>query len=324
MSNNLISIVVPVYNVEKYLDRCIDSLIKQKYENIQIILVDDGSKDKSGLICDRWAEKDNRITVIHKVNGGLSDARNTGTKAAKGDYILFVDSDDYVDIDYASSLYKLKEDFKADIACTPLIYEYENGKAKSTSRFSDKCIDRVEAKTMVMRAKYSIGVTACSKLFPRQVLINNLFPVGKLHEDLAVMENIFDSFDSIAISSNASYHYVQRQTSITHKDVDFKSLFWAIKQVENQMAKDNSIEFRRACIYRIYDLVTEITRVIDPGKSRKSIIETQKKIRKYRKLYLSDPENNFKSKIKGFLIAGSYLSFCLFCKMNRIKNKVNS
>ena len=324
MSNALISIVVPVYNVEKYLNRCVESLINQDYENIEIILVDDGSKDKSGIICDRWAEKDDRINVIHKSNGGLSDARNAGTKATQGEYILFVDSDDYVNNDYVSSLYNLKERYSADIACTPLIYEYENGKSKPNKQFEDKCINRSEAKTMLMRARYSIGVTACSKLFPKEVLIDNLFPVGKLHEDLAVMLDIFDTFDSVAISQNASYHYVQRQTSITHKDVDFKSLFWAIKQVERQMENNKNLQFKRACIYRIFDLVTEITRVIDYRKSKNSIKETQRLIRSYRNIYLRDPENTIKTKMKGVLIASSYISFSLFCMLNRIKNKVNS
>ncbi|MBQ5852329.1 MAG: glycosyltransferase family 2 protein, partial [Lachnospiraceae bacterium] len=93
----MISIVVPVYNVEKYLERCVDSLINQTYENIEILLIDDGSKDNSGQMCDEYANKDSRITVYHKENGGLSDARNYGMDRAKGEYIIFIDSDDYVE-----------------------------------------------------------------------------------------------------------------------------------------------------------------------------------------------------------------------------------
>ena len=107
MHKELISIIVPVYNVEKYVEKCINSIINQTYKNLQIILVDDGSKDNSGKICDEFKLKDNRIEVIHKNNGGLSDARNAGLKLAKGDYIGFVDSDDYIEADMYETLYNL-------------------------------------------------------------------------------------------------------------------------------------------------------------------------------------------------------------------------
>ena len=111
----LISIIVPVYNVEKYLEKCVDSIINQTYKNIEIILVDDGSKDNSGKICDIIKEKDERIKVIHKQNGGLSDARNAGLKIAKGTYIGFVDSDDYIAEDMYQTLYSLSKEKNADI-----------------------------------------------------------------------------------------------------------------------------------------------------------------------------------------------------------------
>ena len=105
MENQLISIIVPIYNVEKYLKQCIESIISQTYRNIEIILVDDGSPDNCGKICDEYSQKDKRIIVLHKENGGLSDARNKGIDIAKGDYLTFVDSDDFVNIDYIEKLY---------------------------------------------------------------------------------------------------------------------------------------------------------------------------------------------------------------------------
>ena len=105
MKNKLVSIVVPIYNVEKYLKRCVNSLLNQTYKNIEIILVDDGSTDSSGAICDQYKPKDNRIVVVHKSNGGLSDARNTGIDMARGEYIAFVDSDDYIHEDYIYNMY---------------------------------------------------------------------------------------------------------------------------------------------------------------------------------------------------------------------------
>lgn len=104
--NDLISLIVPIYNVEKYLDKCIDTIINQTYSNIEIILVDDGSTDASGEICDKWKKKDNRITVIHKLNGGLSSARNAGIDIATGKYIGFIDSDDYIDLEMIETMRK--------------------------------------------------------------------------------------------------------------------------------------------------------------------------------------------------------------------------
>ena len=123
---DLISVIVPVYNVEKYLDKCIQSIVDQTYTNLEIILVDDGSPDNSGAICDEWAEKDNRIKVIHKANGGLSDARNAGLDIATGEYIAFVDSDDYIELDFYDKLYNVIKATNCDISICNLRKVYEN------------------------------------------------------------------------------------------------------------------------------------------------------------------------------------------------------
>ena len=129
----LISVVVPVYNVEKYIDKCINSIINQTYKNLEIILVDDGSPDNCGNICDEYAKKDNRIIVIHKENGGLSDARNTGIEVSKGKYITFIDSDDYISDNYVSFLYNLIIEYKADISIGKHYVLYENGEINTAT-----------------------------------------------------------------------------------------------------------------------------------------------------------------------------------------------
>ena len=116
MEKPLISVIVPVYNVKQYLRRCVDSILKQTYENIEIVLIDDGSTDESGAICDRYAQKDVRVKVIHKENGGLSDARNKGMQEARGEYFAFVDSDDYIAKDYIAYLFELIVENKAQIS----------------------------------------------------------------------------------------------------------------------------------------------------------------------------------------------------------------
>ena len=125
---DLISIVVPIYNVEKYLEKCINSIIIQTYKNIEIILVNDGSTDSSGKICDIYLKKDKRIKVIHKKNGGLSDARNVGIENAKGKYIAFIDSDDFIDSDFIEILYNLIIEYNADVSCCKCNVIYKKNK----------------------------------------------------------------------------------------------------------------------------------------------------------------------------------------------------
>ena len=128
MTEDLISVIIPVYKVEKYLDECLASVTGQTYRNLEIILVDDGSPDRCGEICDQWANKDNRIRVIHKQNGGLADARNAGIDVATGDYISFVDSDDYVDEDFLEGLYSALKKFNTKLAICNMTTFDENGK----------------------------------------------------------------------------------------------------------------------------------------------------------------------------------------------------
>ena len=124
----LISIVLPIYNVENYIEKCMESVLNQTYKNIEIILVDDGSPDNCPIICDQYVKEDNRVKVVHKENGGLSDARNAGIKVANGDYITFIDSDDYVDKDYVEFLYNTIEETDADIAIGGHRVIYDSGK----------------------------------------------------------------------------------------------------------------------------------------------------------------------------------------------------
>jgi len=130
MKNPLITIIIPVYKVEQYLEKCLDSVINQDYPYLEIILVDDGSPDSSGKICDEYAKNDKRIVVIHKLNGGLSDARNVAINAALGEYITFVDSDDFIEEDYISTLLNLVQKYDADIAVSPFLYFKQRNEIK--------------------------------------------------------------------------------------------------------------------------------------------------------------------------------------------------
>lgn len=213
----LISIVVPAYKVEKYLYKCIDSLINQTYKNIEIILVDDGSPDNTGKICDEYAEKDERIKVIHRKNGGVSAARNDGLSIATGDYYAFVDSDDFVAPEYCEKmLSKLKEN-NAEVALCKQKYFYE-GEAPEISR--EKCyanvysIEDILYKTVVHGAFYDcMG----GKMYAARLFDNIRFPVGRVYEDASVIYKLCESSNGkIVLVENEYYYYLrQRKGSIS-------------------------------------------------------------------------------------------------------------
>ena len=170
MNGIKVSIIVPVYNVEKYLEKCLDSIVKQTYENIEIILVDDGSTDKSGTILDQYAEMDNRISVIHKKNEGVSTARNTGIEAARGEYICFADADDYLMPDYVEYLLTLAVDKNADIAMTVDMFttfhpdQIEN----------DDIIVRTPEEATIDILSYNMPIGVYCKIFKREFLGENI------------------------------------------------------------------------------------------------------------------------------------------------------
>lgn len=228
MENNaLVSVVVPVYNVEKYLSRCIDSISRQSYSNLQIILVDDGSKDNSAVICDEYSKKDTRISVIHKTNGGLSDARNVGIDNAKGDYICFIDSDDFVRETYVEDLLNAILKYNADIA----VCLFEKGN-------SDKFNDVVENNQQNEIVLNNIGalnklydevlnvnmVVAWNKLYSKNLFYKIRFPVGKIHEDEFTTPKLLFEADKIVVINKKDYYYFQSPNSIMRSEFKINRL----------------------------------------------------------------------------------------------------
>ena len=211
--NDLISIIVPVYNVEKYIEKCINSIINQTYKNIEIILVDDGSKDRSGEICDELKLKDNRIKIIHKQNGGLSDARNAGMKIANGNYIGFVDSDDYIKEDMFETLYELCKKYNSDISIVSYYEIYHNkviGVRDSKKLYELNKIDAMK-EILIDRAIQSY---AWNKLFRRELFEQIEFPTNKNFEDIATTLLLFEKADKVVLLEDPKYYYVRRDDSI--------------------------------------------------------------------------------------------------------------
>lgn len=210
----LISIIVPVYNVQAYLERCLDSILGQSYTNIEILTVDDGSTDESGRICDEYEKKDARIHVIHKKNGGLSDARNAGMEAAHGSYLMFVDSDDVVDRRIVEKLYRMVCRHRADVGiCDPV--HCSPGEQASFVYTEKEMLFSPEEAIAEMLYQKSFLMAAWGKLYSAKLLKQIQFPVGMLFEDSAVMYRIFDRAKRIVHSPSRLYGYLHRENSIT-------------------------------------------------------------------------------------------------------------
>lgn len=224
----IISVIIPVYNVEKYLEKCIRSVVEQTYNNLEIILVDDGSLDQSGIICDKWSEKDERIRVIHKANGGLSDARNAGLDAAIGTYIGFVDSDDYIHPKMYQRLYENIRDYGADLAVCGFDWiDEQTGTAyRSSNMFTDCVVDKKKAiKSICYNNAFMV---VWNKLYKRELFHKLRFPYGKFAEDLFIMPILFNKCTRIISASGNYYYYVRTSNSICRRE----KTVWHLDEVE--------------------------------------------------------------------------------------------
>lgn len=227
--NILISVIIPIYNVEEYLDRCISSVINQTYENLEIILIDDGSPDNCPQMCDNWAEKDPRIKVIHKKNGGLSAARNAGIEAATGAYIGFIDSDDYVAPDFYERMHSALFKENADLAICNYCSVTENGKViGKKNKYPPTMIEKLNSEQSHDKlnnpGEWGYYVTAWNKLYKRELFDTIRFPEGKINEDNFIAHEVFFRCKQIVILGAVLYYYVQRADSIMSSKVSVRNL----------------------------------------------------------------------------------------------------
>lgn len=211
----LISVILPVYKVEDRLEKCVESVLNQSYQNIEVILVDDGSPDRCGEICDSFAQKDRRVKVIHQENGGLSAARNSGIENAAGEYLAFVDSDDYVAEDFISFLYTLLSENGAEISACGNAVVHASGRIEADRDVSIKVMDSREA---LRRMCYNdlFYVTTWDKLYKRSLFDGIRFPEGKLFEDTGTTYKLVDRAEKIVSCREVKYYYIYDATSITN------------------------------------------------------------------------------------------------------------
>ena len=215
-----ISIIVPVYNVENYLENCIESILNQTFKDFELILVDDGSTDNSGKICDIYKKKDSRIKVIHKNNGGLSSARNTGLDIACGKYVGFVDSDDSIHPKMYEVLYNLIEKYKSDISCCNYKYTYDISNQNHEELNLNEVIEMSNIESIEKLYDKDLGVklvVAWNKLYHKRLFDNIRYKVGRLHEDEFMAHRILYNSKKITYVDNELYYYLQREGSIMSK-----------------------------------------------------------------------------------------------------------
>lgn len=217
----LLSVIVPIYNVEKYLPQCIESIINQTYKNLEIILVNDGSLDKCGEICDDYAEKDFRIRVIHKKNGGISSARNVGIDICNGEYIGFVDSDDYIELNMYEVLYKALLEHNLDlIDCN--VYRDKLNKVKGDK--NNGTVEVFDGYTALLNSlRFNDFTAAWNKLYTRAAIGDIRFPEGRKYEDSAVSYLILANTKRVGHINSTLYHYRVNPNSITQTSFDAQS-----------------------------------------------------------------------------------------------------
>ena len=233
MNNDLISVIIPVYNVEKFLPYSLDRVINQTYKNLEIILINDGSTDNSKAICKQYEEKDNRIKLINQKNQGAAVARNTGLDNASGKYIGFVDSDDVISLEFYTGLYKLLKETDSDISECASVQISEDDLFNKNYKFDNidnidfittnslGALNRINSEEIYITGK---SIVVWNKLYKRQLFNDIRFPIGKKYEDDLTTYKIFNKINKLASTEKVLYNYVQRKNSLMHKEFSMDRL----------------------------------------------------------------------------------------------------
>lgn len=317
MKNPLITIIIPIYKVEQYLEKCVDSVINQDYPDLEIFLVDDGSPDRCGDICESYAKKDSRIKVIHKKNGGLSDARNVAIDVALGEYITFVDSDDYVSDDYVSTLYGLIKKNDCKISVSGYIRFGEDDELKDGNKVIKEYVFSPDNAIKEMFYQQKFDTSAWAKMYHRSLFSDGLrYPVGLLFEDLPTTYKLFQKSDKVAFSTKETYFYLRRPTSIEGSPFSQKKIDSTIKII-NQLESDfnNAPQFKKALSSRILNFSFHILLSMPfDNENRLFLIN---KINSYRSTVIKDKEAKMRSRIT------CLLSYFGINNITRVLKKIN-
>ena len=322
----LISVIVPVYNIEKYIKRCIDSIISQTYRNLEIFLVDDGSNDKSGMICDDYSSRDERIKVIHKENGGLSDARNVAINAAHGELIAFVDGDDFLTNTAIESMYHVAKTSGVKIVCCLHKMVYEGKQIDFDEVYDESKISVYSQKEALekMLRQSEITCSAWAKLYSTKLFRDIRYPKGELYEDLATTYKLFFEANGVALIRIEGYGYFVRSDSIQQSkfsNAKMAELYFVKEQKKYIDSKFPELEMATtdrlvsSCFHILFS-------IMDQKDFEKEKKEVEQIIRMNRKKLLLDKGTSRKTRF-GCLLSyfGFDIEFWIYSKLG-IRGKI--
>ncbi len=287
----LVSIIVPVYKVEKYLDKCVHSIVSQTYKNLEIILVDDGSPDNCPAMCDEWAKKDERIKVIHKPNGGLSSARNAGLETMTGEFVCFIDSDDWIEPTYVENLLTSLNETNSDISCCGLNYIYDDYYLNK-ALLPQKSFVLDNTKTIFngyynKKTRPFIDLVT-NKLYKSHIFNSLRFSTGYVYEDEIIILNILKNTNKLCIVKEALYNYYQRNDSIMNSKISNVKLKSMLYQFDVRIPLLIDLKYKHLLKYelllRFNDVLwayKKITNLEDKTWFRNEILNKWKEYKKY-------------------------------------------
>lgn len=318
----LISVIIPVYNVEKYLRECVSSVIKQEYRNLEIILIDDGSKDGSGEICDEFARFDDRIKVIHKENSGVSDTRNLGIENATGDFFCFIDGDDNVKPNYISDMYALSEKTGADISMCSYIYKWRDGKEKLTrnTEYPPDTVFEDSGSDALQKMLYGkIYAPSCfCKLFRRSAAVH--FPRLAIGEDSLAAVDYFISSEKAAMINKPDYNYMQNDSSVMHS-VNPEKIFDNVisaEEIYKKCAPVSEKMNRAAAYYLVEKNLIVFMKLYKNADARDKTERIKKNIKAHRASVIKNSQAEKRTRIA---CAVSYLGFDFLWKVRNMTSK---
>lgn len=300
--DKLISVIVPIYKVENFLNKSVESVLNQSYKNFELILVNDGSPDNCPKMCDDWAKKDSRIKVLHKENGGLSSARNAGLNICKGEYIAFLDSDDYLEKDYLKKLLAAMLANDADLVICGLNYVDENGvEIKNNNKvLTPKIYKQQEKFDIIFKDNTINSVVAWNKLYARQIFDKLRYPEGKIHEDEFIIYDVINNCKKdICVITDKLYNYLIRSDSIMGSKRPTEKMLHAIesKKVKLDKLDKNDKNYHYAVEQYLSIFIQTFIKVRSDKELRDKVFKQFKQEYKIYKKDLAD----FKTKIKCFM-----------------------
>lgn len=321
----LISIVIPIYNVEEFLKTCLSKVCVQTYTNVEILLIDDGSTDACPSICDEYAQLDNRITVVHKKNGGLSDARNVGIEISKGEYITFIDSDDFISEDYIEYLYSLIREANADISVCQVQMVTEDGSLIKTKASSKNMVVR-GTKNCVHAFLYdnTIDTTAWRKLYKTSLFKDNniKYPVGRYNEDVFTTYKLVMQSSVIAVGSRQLYMYRQRTGSITKSEFTTKHLDHVLGHLERYNGITQVYpEFKVLASKYVISSINKA--LLKMSKSKGNYNHYLEKFRKEYKKHIWNYMRSNASLVPKFFALGAFINIRFWYKCLRTFSKIH-